>query len=61
MFYEPMIDTEDKSYYADRLEEITGRPRNHWTNISLLKLHDFLRKELMKEKGASCHDTRALL
>ena len=61
MYYESIIDTADKSYYTDRLEEITGKPRNHWTNLSLIRLHDILKRELDRGKGVVSNDNRSLL
>ncbi len=49
MSFETPIETEDKSYYADKLKELTGRPRGYWSRISTAGLRHYLR-ELLKRR-----------
>ena len=41
-----IISTEDRSYYVDELEKLTGRPRHHWAQFGLTYLAGRLRREL---------------
>ncbi len=50
MFLTEILETLDRSYYADKLKELTGRPRNYWTGISISQLQNYLRQLLRKEK-----------
>lgn len=45
MSLEPALETCDRSYYVDRLQKLTGKPRSIWRGCSA----DFLRKLLDQE------------
>jgi len=53
MFYETVLETEDKSYYADLLAEITGISRAYWGIFSLPLLKKFLYEKRLKKGGKS--------
>ena len=44
-----LIATEDKSYYVDELEKLTGRPRHHWAQFGLTYLVGRLTRELHRK------------
>ena len=46
MVYAAGLETEDKSYYADWLENLTGISRAHWGQFSLVYLRSRFQKEL---------------
>lgn len=46
MVYTAGLETEDKSYYADWLENLTGISRAHWGQFSLGYLRNRFQKEL---------------
>jgi len=50
MFFETLITTDDKSYFVDRLEEITGKPREHWSGLSLTLLRNLLEKAIKENR-----------
>lgn len=52
MFYETILEINDRSYYTDRLEQLTGRRRSMWFGFSLALLRRRLEREL-KDKEAS--------
>ncbi len=45
MFYETVI-TSDKSYYADKLEQLTGISREKWAVLTLEHLREHFEREL---------------
>ncbi|HOW87326.1 MAG TPA: hypothetical protein PKV84_01545 [Candidatus Omnitrophota bacterium] len=48
--HEVLIETDDRSYYTDRLTEFTGKPRIYWVHVPFPRLKQiFVRK--IKEKG----------
>ena len=49
MFHETLIETTDKSYYADRLEKATGKSRRYWSFFPLFELQLLLNQELIKK------------
>ncbi len=49
MLFETVVEIPDKSYYADRLEKLTGKSRQYWSFFPSFKLQEFLKKELMKK------------
>ncbi len=58
MFFEPVIETDDKSFYADRLEGLTGLPRSFWGLIPLGPLRELCEKAARgAEKGGSRENT----
>ena len=60
MFYETVLDMEDKSYYTDRLNELTGKPRSYWAGVSLFRLRECLKRAVMKKKGVKRHAAGAI-
>lgn len=55
MFYEPMTDFWDKSYYVDQLEKITKQPRRYWSNHSLSTLRKLFLERVRQLKKESSH------
>lgn len=51
MFFETVLTTEDRSYFTDRLAELTGKPRDHWSDLSLILLQGLLVEEIKKNRG----------
>ncbi len=50
VMHEVLIETDDRSYYTDRLTEFTGKPRIYWVHVPFPRLKQiFVRK--IKEKG----------
>ncbi len=45
-----VIDTEDKSVYADKLSEWTGKSRNAWSFVSLGKLKSLYYRMFFKQR-----------
>lgn len=50
MDFELILDTEDKSSYADKLSEWTGRPRTAWGSLSLKELKAIYARKLVEKK-----------
>ncbi|MBI3317518.1 MAG: hypothetical protein HYZ85_05915 [Candidatus Omnitrophica bacterium] len=44
--YEAAVETSDRSYYTDRLTELTGKPRIYWGKIPFQELKQIYRKEI---------------
>jgi len=44
-----LLDVEDKSYYCDTLEQLTGKPRSFWALVPLEFLKELCRE--MKRKN----------
>lgn len=57
--HETAIETEDRSYYTDRLTELTGKPRNYWSKIPLIELKQRCFKEI-KQKEVNRHERKRL-
>jgi len=51
MFLTEILETPDRSYYADRLEQLTGKPRVYWASFPLLVLRQVLRRETEAKRG----------
>lgn len=50
-----LVDCEDRSYFVDQLEEITGKPRSYWARYPLWFLKQiYLKKIRRKERESSC-------
>ena len=58
MFYESILDVEDKSYYVDKLVTLTQKPRSHWGYLSLSTLRLLTKEKVRKDrvKGV-CYET----
>jgi len=52
MFYETMIETEDKSYYTDRLIALTGTQRGSWRGRTIDELKKLLCQALRARNQA---------
>ena len=50
MFFETVLEIEDKSYYVDRLSELTGSSRARWSSLPLEILRKRLEKEIRKQR-----------
>ena len=50
MSFESIIEIEDKSFYTDRLEKMTGMPRRMWGRLPLEKLQVIYQRRLRKSK-----------
>lgn len=46
MFIPEILETEDKSYYADGLAEMTGSLRSHWASCTLEEIKQIYRQTL---------------
>ena len=59
MFIPEILETEDKSYYADHLAELTGECRSYWGQFSLEEIKQIHRETLKRvltlqtKKGAT--------
>ncbi len=53
MFFTEILETPDRSYYVDRLEQLTGKPRVCWAKLPLLILRQMLKKETDAKRGDS--------
>ena len=56
---ETAIETEDRSYYTDRLTELTGKARNYWSKIPFFQLKQRCFEEI-KQKEVNRHDRKRL-
>lgn len=43
--YEVAVETADRSYYIDRLTELTGKPRIYWVKVPFQELKQIYMKE----------------
>lgn len=50
MFFESVYETRDRSYYVDRLQKLTGKPRTYWAGIPLEVLKNYFKKEIRKRE-----------
>ncbi len=50
MFYETMIETPDRSFYTDKLEALTGKPRIYWSRFPLWLLQRFYAGEIRRKE-----------
>lgn len=50
MFTATLVATDDRSYFTDELEKLTGRSRSYWSLFSLDQLSSRLRHELKNKK-----------
>ncbi len=57
MFYETIISTFDRSYYTDRLSELTGKSRIYWAKIPFQELKQIYMKEI-KGREVSFYEAR---
>lgn len=63
MFIPEILETEDKSYYADGLVEMTGKLRSHWVSFTLEEIKQIYRETLKRvltlqaRKGANHENT----
>ncbi len=46
-----ILEVSDKSYYADKLVQLTGKPRRYWASLPLPALRHVLRKESETKRG----------
>ena len=47
-----IFDCDDKSFFADRLSELTGKSRNYWTFVPIQKLKVLCKRyESYRKKG----------
>ncbi len=44
--YEVAVETADRSYYIDRLTELTGKPRIYWVKVPFQELKQIYMKEI---------------
>ena len=44
--YEVVVETADRSYYTDRLTELTGKPRIYWVKVPFQELKQIYMKEI---------------
>jgi len=44
----PMLYVEDRSFYADELEKLTGKPRRYWGRLPLFLLQKRLAQEMRR-------------
>jgi len=44
--YEVAVETADRSFYTDRLTELTGKPRIYWVKIPFQELKQIYMKEI---------------
>ena len=51
MFPVMMIETSDKSYFVDKLEQLTGKSRSYWARASVFQLREYLKKEMRTYQG----------
>ena len=51
MFLTEILEVSDKSYYADSLEQLTGKSRVYWARLPLPMLRQILRKETEAKRG----------
>ncbi len=52
--HEVLMETDDRSYYTDRLTEFTGKPRIFWAHVPFSELKRiFVRKIKEKEEVIS--------
>ncbi len=49
MFYETMIEIEDRSFYVDKLEQLTGIPRTDWSRLTLEHLKEHFGRVIKRE------------
>lgn len=56
MFYDLSYESLDKSYYTDRLEELTRLPRSWWIGLSLPELRRLYRRFSKIEKRKMTHE-----
>ena len=53
----PMLFVEDRSYFTDELEKLTGKPRRYWSEWPLVMLQERLfqerRRSLLRWKDAT--------
>ena len=59
--YEVAVETADRSYYTDRLTELTGKPRIYWVKIPFQDLKQIYLKEIKGrevsfDESARSHD-----
>jgi len=47
--FEIIVETLDRSYYTDRLEELTGKPRRHWSLFPFCVLKRIYIKEIQRK------------
>ena len=52
--FEVLLDTEDKSFWTDQLEALTGKPRRYWARLPVRALREIYRKEI--EHGEVLHE-----
>lgn len=62
----PICFFSDKSYYADELEKLTGKPRSTWAHLSVLSLEMHLKREtkrwmLQMEREHAFHEKDAVM
>ncbi len=50
MSLEPVLDIFDRSYYVDRLQKLTGKPRSIWRGYSAEFLRNLLDKEIKRRR-----------
>lgn len=50
MFIEEILETPDVSFYADKLEKLTGIPRGKWGRFSLSVLRELYGMALRESK-----------
>lgn len=48
--YEALMDLCDRSFYTDKLYELTGKPRSYWIRFSLWRLKQIYAGEIRRKE-----------
>ena len=49
MFHTTLMETEDRSYYTDKLEHLTGIPRRDWSRLTFEDLKEHFERVVKRE------------
>ena len=61
MFFDMLIEIEDRSFYTDKLEELTGIPRRDWLRLTLVDLREHYVRVMKRDAQKRARRERALI